>query len=61
MDDGFTKFTDNVGKIWSSSLYIPNTNVTMSDIPADVEDIPITINLYNVEDAPQTEGKYILK
>ena len=58
MDEDFTHFVEHVGKIWSSSLYIPNTKVTINDIPADVEDVPITVNLYNVDGAPQTEGNY---
>ncbi|CAC5388398.1 TRIM2_3 [Mytilus coruscus] len=56
MGEDFKHFANNVGKIWSSSLYIPKTNVTMNDIPADVEDVPITIFLYNIDGDPQVEG-----
>ncbi|KAK3602621.1 hypothetical protein CHS0354_034205 [Potamilus streckersoni] len=57
MGEDFNKLSRELGSIWSTSAYLPNTHVEPFDISMDREQVFMKITLFDSEGHQQSEGE----
>jgi len=61
LGDDFIRHTKDLGTIWTTSAYAPNTHVETHDIGVDREQTILDITLFDSEGLQQTDGNMALK
>ena len=56
--DEFVKYSREMGEIWTTSAYLPNTHVDVADVELDREQTLMNITLFDSEGMQQSEGKF---
>lgn len=56
--DEFVKYTRDMGEIWTTSAYLPNTHVDIADVELDREQTMMNITLFDSEGLQQSEGMF---
>lgn len=54
--EDFVKYTRDMGEIWTTSAYLPNTHVDVTDVELDREQTMMNITLFDSEGLQQSEG-----
>lgn len=61
MDDDFVDFCQNMGDVWATSAYLPNTRVQVLDIAVGREQSPLLITLNDFQNRPLHEAGLDIK
>ena len=54
--DEFVKYTRDMGEVWTTSAYLPNTHVEVVDVELDREQTMMNVSLFDSEGLQQIEG-----
>jgi uncharacterized protein YdcH (DUF465 family) len=60
LGDDFNKHVRDMGEIWTTSAYGPNTHVDMKDVIRDREQTIMNITLFDSDGVQQSDGKLIV-
>ena len=57
LGDEFARYTKDLGELWTTSAYLPNTHVETHDVAVEREQTIMKITLFDSEGMQQTDGK----